>query len=55
MISNQSSPFRSLIDLVFPFVEIVEKPKTARLAGQTVRFGFVGGSGPVPNRLPHDF
>jgi hypothetical protein len=45
MISNHYSLFRSLIDQVSPFVEIVEKLKTARPAGQTVGFLFVGGTG----------
>jgi len=31
------------------------KPKTARQAGQAVHFRVMGGSGPVPNRLSHDF
>ncbi|GAG80324.1 unnamed protein product [marine sediment metagenome] len=36
---------RPLIDLVSPFVEIVEKPKTARLACQVVPFQLMGGTG----------
>jgi hypothetical protein len=48
----QNSLFRSPIDLVSPIVEIEEKPKTARYH-RAVRV--MGGSGPVPNRLPIDF
>ena len=52
---NHKSQFRSLIDLVSPFAQIVGKPKIARQACQAVPFQVMGGSGPVPNRLPHVF
>ena len=55
MISYQMGPFRSLIDIFSPLDEFVEKAKTARQACQAVGFRIMGGSGPVPNRLPHDF
>ena len=47
MCTNQIDQFRSLIDLVSPFVEIVEKPKTAQ-ERQAVRFRFVGRIGLEP-------
>ena len=52
---KQKYRFRSPIDPTSLFVQIVEMRKTARQACQAVGFGVMAGSGPVPNRLPHDF
>lgn len=46
------SRFQSQIDLILPYVEIVENPKTAQQACQAVPLKVVDGIGHIPNRLP---